>query len=1067
MRSLVTNNLFPLTLAQRDIYLDQLRHHGNPLYNVGGYIQFGEIDAIRLANAHRKLVEENDIFGLRISVTDSGVFQYVSPLRTTSLTLHDFSSEQYPVKAADRWQMVLFETALEIADTELFRVYLLKIADDHYRYVGLAHHTIMDGWGFSKWAELLRQLYDFPSSVSMKGSSWQQIALADEKYVASAKYLKDKEFWAEHLRDASPVLFTPAYLASFTDRLNIPSGRKTIDFSRAEFNEYKSLAGSVGAGASHYFLAMLAIYFSKSSERDRLVFGLPFHNRRDHRQKQMLGVFTSISPLCVDMSDAKCTVGELIQRIGAIQKTNFRHQRYPLGHIIRDFAQSDDHRSLYDVAFNYLKLGSDLSFAGENVALVYLGNNHESTPLMVTLCEYGESSDVQLHLDYNLAYFSDTDISLLAARFSFLTRTLGAGFGICIDDLEILPEEEVEWLLRGNTDSPLQDAPELWIQTLFEKQVKQTPDAIAAICGDALLTYAELNERANRVAHHLISLGIKPESLVGIYMARTMDMLVGVLGILKAGAAYVPLDQAHPFQRVQMILEDGGIQLVLTQRKLAIFFSASMAQVVMIDEIRVDAGQHRPNPDPVIKGLSSSNLAYVIHTSGSTGKPKGVQICHGNAVALLNWAKTVYTPEELNKVLASTSLNFDLSVFEMFAPLSVGGCCVIVKDALTLLDNDYDVSLINTVPSAMKVLIEQNAIPAAVRVINLAGEPLPMHVVNDLLSEKKCEKVFNLYGPSEDTTYSTYASFREVVNEQPNIGKAIAGTRLYVLSKNGKLLPRGSTGELHISGSGLVRGYLNSPDLTAEKFVENPFSATPGDRLYKTGDMVRYGVDGVLEYLGRADDQVKIRGFRIELGEIQRQLELLEGVKTAVVLAVGDNASDKHLIGFVERARIAAGPQELSENAWKEGIKRSLRACLPEYMLPEIVVLDQMPLTSNGKINKKALLAMQVHLTAHREYVAPQTPTELKVAELWARLLGVDCHRVGATTSLFDFGGHSLLFVRLANQLGVELGVKIPLRTLFGTQNIRDLSRRIDAEITVQLVEEKMKNSVIVSEGFL
>jgi acyl carrier protein len=231
--------------------------------------------------------------------------------------------------------------------------------------------------------------------------------------------------------------------------------------------------------------------------------------------------------------------------------------------------------------------------------------------------------------------------------------------------------------------------------------------------------------------------------------------------------------------------------------------------------------------------------------------------------------------------------------------------------------------------------------------------------------------------------------------------------------------------------------------------------------------MVRYGVDGVLEYLGRADDQVKIRGFRIELGEIQRQLELLEGVKTAVVLAVGDNASDKHLIGFVERARIAAGPQELSENAWKEGIKRSLRACLPEYMLPEIMVLDQMPLTSNGKINKKALLAMQVHLTAHREYVAPQTPTELKVAELWARLLGVDCHRVGATTSLFDFGGHSLLFVRLANQLGVELGVKIPLRTLFGTQNIRDLSRRIDAEITVQLVEEKMKNSVIVSEGFL
>jgi acyl carrier protein len=305
-----------------------------------------------------------------------------------------------------------------------------------------------------------------------------------------------------------------------------------------------------------------------------------------------------------------------------------------------------------------------------------------------------------------------------------------------------------------------------------------------------------------------------------------------------------------------------------------------------------------------------------------------------------------------------------------------------------------------------------------------------------------------------------------VINEPPNIGKAIAGPRLYVLSKSGKLLPRGSTGELHISGRGLARGYLNSADLTAEKFVPNPFSSTPGDRLYKTGDLVRYRMDGVLEYLSRADDQVKIRGFRIELGEIQRQLELAEGVKTAVVLALGDNASDKHLIGFVERAR-NAGSQDLPKNVWKEDLNRWLRTCLPEYMVPEIMVLDQMPLTSNGKIDKKVLSAMQGHLRTHREYVAPQTPTELKVAELWARLLGVDRHQVGATTSLFDFGGHSLLFVRLANQLAVELGVKIPLRTLFGTQNIRDLSRRIDAEITVQFVEERMKNSIIVSEGFL
>lgn len=1065
---IMTHTLFPLTLTQNDIYLDQLRHNHNPLYNVGGYLRFGEIDVARLAAAHRRLVSEHEIFGLRVVANQDGVFQRINNTRTTSLTIKDFSKEKYPVEAADAWQTSLFETPFEIADAELFRAFFVKISEDHHRYLGLAHHVMMDGWGFSNWAKLLCQLYNNGFSTPDTGSAWQEIALDDERYIASEKYLSDKDYWIGHVKKIAPLLFSPRYRSAFNGALKVPSRRRIIEIPRAEFNELKALADNAHVAISHYFLAMLAVYFANTSGQESLVFGLPFHNRRRHSQKQMLGVFTSISPLCIDMSKREYTFDELAQRISRQQKANLRHQRYPLGHIVRDSAELCAHRSLYDVGFNYLKLSGNLSFAGHDGGLVYLSHNHEATPLMVTLCEYGDSGPVQLQLDYNLAYLNDIDISFLADRFSFLLGSICAASHTRVVDLEILPEHEVQRLLEGFGDGPLDDVSNGCIHHLFEEQVARTPNAIAVTAGAEVLTYGELNRKANLIAHHLIRLGIKPESLVGICMKRTMDVLVGVLGILKAGGAYVPLDPSHPPERIRSILEDGGIQVVLTHRHVAEFNTLPVPRLVLIEELLNDASLESSNPDSGRHGLTASNLAYVIYTSGSTGKPKGVEICHSNAVALLDWVRTTYTPEELGKVLASTSLNFDLSVFEMFAPLSVGGQCVVVKDALDLLVERVEVSLINTVPSAIKVLIEQDAIPANVRVINLAGEPLPMHVVNDLLSAHKCEKVFNLYGPSEDTTYSTYALFTEVLTDTPGIGRAIAGTRLYILTPSGTLTPTGAIGELHIAGDGLARGYLNNPDLTAEKFVNNSLSAIEGERWYRTGDLVRYGARGVLEYVGRADDQVKIRGFRVELGEIQRQLEQLDEVKTAVVLLRECSSSDKYLAAYVERKqKTAEADRNLSDEIWADGLQRALRTNLPGYMVPaSISVLDEMPLTPNGKIDKKQLLALP-EVTSRHEYVAPQTTTEIKVVDLWANLLGVDRKEVGTTTSLFDLGGHSLLLVRLANDIRMKLGVSLSMRALFEVINLKDLAERIDTEITLQLIEEKMNNLAVVSEGFL
>ncbi len=1056
---------FPLTLTQNDIYLDQLRHTGSPLYNVGGYIRLGAVDAARLAEAHRRLVSEQDVFGLRVSSNGDGIFQSISTERTTALPTVDFSGEADPAAAADAWQTSLFETAFDVADAELFRVYLLKLADDHYRYLGRAHHLTMDGWGFSNWAKLLCRLYNDPSADARAALLWREIALDDERYVGGEKYASDSAYWAEHMRNAAPPLLSPRYQSAFPDAAKIPSRRKVIEFSRAEFNELKSLAERLGAGVSHYFLSVLAVYFAHTSGQDRLVFGLPFHNRRGHAQKQMLGVFTSVSPLALDLDGGGCTFGELAQNIGRRQKASFRHQRYPLGHIIRDLHDLGAWRTLYDVGFNYLRLEEELTFDGVNAGLVYLSHNHEATPLMFTVCEHGEFGPVQLQLDYNLAYLNDADVSLLADRLSFLLRSLPGDSDARVAGLRILPEGEVRRLLEGFGDGPPRETFDGCIHQLFEEQVRRTPDAVAVTSREESLTYEELNARANRVAHHLIGLGVVPESLVGLCMTRSADVLVGILAVLKAGGAYVPLDSSHPPQRIRTILEDAGIRLVLTHRRLQGFDGLPAPHALPIDEIQADASLESRNPDSAALGLTTSNLAYVIYTSGSTGKPKGVQICHLNTVALLDWTRGVYTRAELDRVLFSTSLNFDLSVFEMFAPLSVGGRCVVVDDALDLLDVDLSLSLINTVPSAIKVLIEQDAVPEGVSVINLAGEPLPMSVVNDLLSARKCEKVFNLYGPSEDTTYSTYALFTETLTEAPGIGRAISGTRLYVLSPGGRLTPSGAVGELYIAGSGLARGYLNSPELTAEKFISSPLSEVAGERWYRTGDLVRYRADGTLEYLGRADTQVKIRGFRVELGEIQKQLEQLEGVKTAVVLMRERDSSDKYLAAYVERRQDEAGT---SEREWADGLLGALRTSLPDYMIPaSLTVLGEMPLTPNGKIDRKALLAQGGEAAQPRQYVTPQTSTEIKLAEMWATLLGVRPEEVGANTSLYDLGGHSLLLVRLANDIQAEFGVKLSVRSLFDVLNLADLARRVDAEVRMRLVEQKMNGAAVLSEGYL
>jgi amino acid adenylation domain-containing protein len=576
------------------------------------------------------------------------------------------------------------------------------------------------------------------------------------------------------------------------------------------------------------------------------------------------------------------------------------------------------------------------------------------------------------------------------------------------------------------------------LQGFFNAQVERCPEAVAVTDGTTDVTYRELARRANGLACHLRRMGVGPESRVGLCLHRTADALTGMLGILQAGGAYVPLDPLYPRPRLAAMLEDSGARWAVTRQDVWEGLGLTGAAPVCLDaEAREIAGQPDGDPAPAAE---PGNLAYVIFTSGSTGRAKGVAIEHRSAVAFLHWVLDWFTPEELSGVLASTSFCFDLSVFEIFAPLSAGGRVVLARDALELprLPAVGAVTLVNTVPSAMAELLRAGRLPASVRTVCLAGEPLRSRLAQTVYAAG-AERLDNLYGPSEDTTYSTAARVPREGDRPPTIGEPIAGTQAWVASPDLQLplVRNAETGELFLGGAGLARGYLGRPDLTAERFIPDPFSGLSGGRLYRTGDLVRRSPGGELEFLGRADQQVKIRGFRVELGEIETVLTAHPGVADAAAALREAEDGDRRLVAWAEPVP--------GSDLTAAGLRRHLRDRLPAYMVPSfLVMLPALPRLPNGKIDRAALPAP----AAGREgpaarYEAPRTPLEEEIAALWEELTGTA--PVGRADRFLEIGGHSLLAARAASRLAARHDVDLPFHACLGAPTVADWAGLVEA----------------------
>ncbi|PTL74976.1 non-ribosomal peptide synthetase, partial [Vitiosangium sp. GDMCC 1.1324] len=1030
----------PLAFSQQRLwFLDQLEP-GSPVYNIPSALRLsGQLNTEALRQAFEELVRRHESLRTTFASRDGQPIQLIAPslsIPLDVLDLQDVPASERETRANDLARQEALRP-FDLANGPLLRTSLLRLASDDHVLIVAMHHIVSDGWSMGVLVREVATLYAAFASGRRPSLPALPIQYADfarwqRSWLQGEVLDSQLRFWKQQLSGA------PAHLELSTDKPRPPvqtfrGANLRVSFSKTLSDSIKSLSTRAGVTPFMTLLAGFQVLLHRYSRQDDISVGSPIAGRRDTELEGLIGFFVNTLVLRSRFSP-ELSFRDLLLQVRDTTLGAYEHQDMPFEKLVEELQPQRDlsRPPLFQVMFILQNTPSEtLSLPG--LTLRSLPQSSGTAKFDWTLALSDTPNGFAGGLEYNTDLFERDTVARAMEHLRILLEAAVARPDSHLSDLPLLSAAEKHKLLVEWNDLPLDYPREATLHELFEVQAERTPDAEALVDSSSSLTYAQLNARANQLAHSLRSLGVGPETPVGICSRRSADLVVGLLGILKAGGLYVPLDPAYPRERLGFIIDDSQLRFLVAQSTVTDSLPAHSAHVLLLDK-DAEALSRASTSNPA-RAATSSNLAYLIYTSGSTGRPKGVSIEHRNAVSFLFWARSVFSPDLLSGLLASTSIAFDLSVFELFLPLSLGGTVILAGNALELpsLPASQRVSLVNTVPSAMSELLRSGGLPSSVRVVNLAGEPLATSLVQQLYQQPGLSLVYDLYGPSETTTYSTFTLRHS--DKPATIGRPISGTQVYLLDSHLRPVPIGVPGEVFIAGAGVSRGYLGRPELTSEKFLPDPFSSSPGSRMYRTGDLARYRSDGNLEYLGRTDFQVKVRGFRIELGEIETVLDKHPGVRQVVVVAREDRPGDKRLVAY-----LTPSGQQVPSAA---ELRTHLKQHLPEHMVPStFVVLEQLPLTPNGKINRKALPAPEAPQDSGAEYIAPRTPTEEKLALIWAEVLAVP--RVGAEDNFFELGGHSLLATRVLSRLRTAFEVELPVRALFEAPTLSALALKID-----------------------
>ena len=1049
VRPIPRGGALPLSPAQRRLwFLDRLEP-GSTVYNVPVALRLrGALDVAAMERALGEIVRRHEALRTTFATVDGEPVQVIADGVGFALPIDDVSRAADAGGEAMRRVRAEAETPFDLARGPLFRARLLRVSEDDHLLLVVVHHVVSDGWSVGVLFRELAALYAAfregrPSPLAPLPVQYADFA-AWQRTVLNGGAMEAQLAWWRRALDGAPAVLE---LPTDHPRPAVSGHRGACERTVLPREVSDALHRLGRRRGATLFMTLLAAYqalLSRYAGQDDVVVGSPIAGRTRGETEGLIGFFVNTLALRGDLSGDP-TFAELLGRAREATLGAYAHQDLPFERLVEEVQpeRSLRHSPVFQAFFvlqNAAEERPDLpGLAVERVAL-----EETAAKFDLSLSATEGEDGLRCALYYDAGLWEPATVRRMLDQLGVILSGVAADPDRCVSDLLLLSDQERARIAAWQSGPPLSgDLPSFPAQ--FAASVRRTPDATALIHGADRLTYAELDARANRLANHLRRLGVGVESRVGLCLPRTPDLIVSILAVLKAGGAVVPQEPHFPADRIARVLGGAGASVVLTtSRAIESVDVPEGCRALRLDDRAVRAAIESESPeDPSLK-IPGDAVAAVFHTSGSTGAPKGVMVRHGSIAAFTAWMRETFPLAPEDRVLGATSAAFDVHVAEVHHALASGGALLLVENALSAAELPADLTLAHVamVPTAARELLSLGRFPASVRRVLLAGEATPPDLARDLFAAGVAE-VHDLYGPTEDTTYSTHAPLAP--DGRVTIGRPFRGRRVYVLDASLRPVPAGVVGELYLAGSGLARGYLGRPDLTAERFLPDPFGP-PGERMYATGDRARWLASGELDFVGRADFQVKVRGFRVEPGEIEAVLRRHAAVADAVVAARGADA-DRKLVAWVVAAEGEA-PDAAELAAW-------VKAHLPPYMVPAAVqVLDAFPRTSSDKIDRKALPEPDL-ASSTRAYVAPRTATEAALAEVWSEVLGID--RVGADDDFFALGGHSLRAMHVWARLRERFHVDLPLRALFESASLEALARAIDAAApAVESVEKRV-----------
>ncbi|MDQ3763993.1 MAG: amino acid adenylation domain-containing protein [Actinomycetota bacterium] len=1048
----------PLSASQLGIWFAHQMDPTGHAFNAGEYlIIHGAIDPLLFKAAARQVAEEVETLRLRFGETNGEPWQTLDTYCDWSVTFHDMTSGPCPEDAALAWMRADFARPVDLLRGPLVTWALFKVAQNRFMWCQRYHHILLDGLSLSLIVRRMTKVYTTLAQGALPDQNSfgpLRLLLEDEAaYRASEQFTEDRNYWMNQFTDRPE----PARLGHRPPQIHGNTLRKTSYLAPSIMEGLRNAAWKAETSWPVLVITTTAAYLHRMTGLRDVVILLSVTGRTNPATQQIPGMASNLLPIRIATRTDKA-VTEVARNTSRVIHQALRHQRYRHEDILRDLRSSGNEQILIGPGINIMSFPYEMHFAGHPVTV----HNISIGPvpdLAISVYDRHSQSSVRVDFDANSELYNPDELADHQQRFMRLLGAVVADPDQPIGQIDILTPEERHRLIVDYNDTA-QPVPATTLPSLFEHQVQRTPEATAVIFEDTTLTYHQLNTHANHLAHALIARGVGPEQIVALALPRCPELVVAILAVLKTGAAYLPLDPDYPPTRIAFMLHDAQPLLLLTTAQVndSLPTTDLTTRIVVDDPDTVTELDSCANTDPTNTArttpLTPQHPAYVIYTSGSTGQPKGVVVTHQSITNRLAGLQGQYRLASDDRVLQKASSSFDVSVWELFWALCMGAAVVLPRvdghrDPLYLvrLIREQRVTTLESLPSVLDAFLNAAEVAedprwaASLRWAFTGGEAVPASIASrwrDLTGVP----LHNTYGPTEAAVEVTCWEYDGAASTIVPIGRPVWNTRVYVLDEGLCPVPVGVAGELYLAGVQLARGYLGRAGLTAERFVACPFGP-PGERMYRTGDVVHWRGDGVLEFVGRVDNQVKLRGFRVELDEIETVLAAHPKLAQAAVIAREDRPGEKRLVAYVVPT-VDTIPQG-------DSLRKFLRERLPDYMVPAaFVVLDALPLTPNGKLDRHALPAPEYSTTGTGR--APQTPQEQILCEVFAQVL--DLPEVGIDDQFFELGGDSLSATQVVNRIRTVLDVELPVRILFEAPTVAQLAQRLYTENCQQALEE-------------